>query len=82
MPKCDFNKVAFLITRRYGCSPVTWLHIFRTPFPKNPSGGLLLKVPAYSSETNESFACVSMCGSFVSGFCETNSDCFHSIGKR
>ena len=29
MPKCDFNKVALL-------------HIFRTPFYKNTSGGLLL----------------------------------------
>ena len=25
------------------CSPVNPLHIFRTPFPKNTSGGLLLK---------------------------------------
>ena len=28
---------------RYGCSPVNLLHIFRTPFPKNTSGWLLLK---------------------------------------
>ena len=27
---------------RYGCSPVNLLHIFRTPFPKNTSGWLLL----------------------------------------
>ena len=26
----------------HGCSPVNLLHIFRTPFPKNTSGGLLL----------------------------------------
>ena len=30
------------ITLRYGCSPVNLLQIFRTPFPKNTSGGLLL----------------------------------------
>ena len=28
---------------RHGCSPVNLLHIFRTPFSKNTSGGLLLK---------------------------------------
>ena len=49
MPKCDFNKVAkqniFIeILLRHGCSPVTLLHIFRTPFPKNTSGGLLLLI--------------------------------------
>ena len=27
---------------RHGCSPVNLLHIFRTPFPKNASGRLLL----------------------------------------
>ena len=32
MPKC----------LRRGCSPVNLLQIFRTPFPKNTSGGLLL----------------------------------------
>ena len=30
------------ITLRQGCSPVHLLHIFRTPFHKNTSGGLLL----------------------------------------
>ena len=30
------------ITLRRGWSPVNLLHIFRTPFPKNTSGGLLL----------------------------------------
>ena len=29
---------------RYGCSPVDLLHIFRTPFYKSTSGGLLLSV--------------------------------------
>ena len=39
MPKCDLNKVA-----KHGYSPVNLLHIFRTPFPKNTSDGLLLAV--------------------------------------
>ena len=30
------------ITLRHGCSPVHLLYIFRTPFPKNTSGWLLL----------------------------------------
>ena len=29
----------------HGCSPVNLLHIFRTPFPRNTSGRLLLYVP-------------------------------------
>ena len=32
------------ITLQHECSPVNLLHIFRTPFLKNASGGLLLKV--------------------------------------
>ena len=45
MPKCDFNKVAskFIeISLWHGCCPVSLLHIFRAPFPKDISGGLLL----------------------------------------
>ena len=46
MPKCDFNKVAISnsveITLRHGCSPINLLHVFKTPFNKNTSGGLLL----------------------------------------
>ena len=30
------------LTLQHGRSPVNLLHIFRTPFPKNTSGGLLL----------------------------------------
>ena len=46
MPKCDFNKVALQleITLRRGCFPMNLLHIFRTLFPKNSSGRLLLKM--------------------------------------
>ena len=36
----NFNEIAL----RHGCSPVNLLHIFRTPFPKNTSGWLLLKL--------------------------------------
>ena len=45
MPKCDFNKVAsnFIeIALHHVCSPVNFLHIFRTPFPKSTCGRLLL----------------------------------------
>ena len=43
MPKCDFNRSNFIeITLRDGCSPVNLLHIFRTPFPRDTSGWLLL----------------------------------------
>ena len=45
--KRDFKKVAFLnfieITLPQGCSPVNFRLIFRTPFPKNTYGQLLLK---------------------------------------
>ena len=47
MPKCDFDKIVQLeieieIAFRHGCSPVNLLYIFRTPFPKNTSGELLM----------------------------------------
>ena len=48
MMMCDFNKVAMQlieITRHYGCSPVSWLHIFRTHFHRNTPGRLLLVLP-------------------------------------
>ena len=32
------------IALSHGCSPVNLLHIFRTPFPKITSGGLLLNI--------------------------------------
>ena len=32
------------ITLWLGCSPENLLHIFRTPFPENTSGGLLLNI--------------------------------------
>ena len=49
MLKCDFSKVTkqlycnFIeITLQHGCCPINLLDIFRTPFLKNSSGGLLL----------------------------------------
>ena len=40
IPKCDFNFIE--ITLRHGSSPVNLLHIFKAPFSKNTSGGMLL----------------------------------------
>ena len=37
---CNFIE----ITLRYGCSPVNVMHIFRTPFPKNTSGRLVMNL--------------------------------------
>ena len=46
MPKCDFieiSKCNFIeITLRHGCCSIHLLHIFRTLFYKNTSGGPLL----------------------------------------
>ena len=44
--KCDFNRVALQLYWNHTwheCSPENLLHVFRTPFPKSASGGLLLK---------------------------------------
>ena len=43
MPKCDLCNF-IEIALRHGCSPVNLLHIFRTPFPSNTSGWMLLYV--------------------------------------
>ena len=45
---CNFIE----ITLRHGFSPVNLLHIFRTPFPENTSGWLLLHFP-YPLKTSE-----------------------------
>ena len=42
MPKCYFSNF-FDIALRHGCSPVNLLHVFRTIFPRNTSGWLLVK---------------------------------------
>ena len=41
MPKCDFNHGDIALWHE--CSPVNLLRIFRTPFPQNTYGRLLLK---------------------------------------
>ena len=45
MPKCDLRVALqlFEIALQHGCSLVNLLHIFRTLFPKNTAGWLLLK---------------------------------------
>ena len=55
MAKCHFNKVAYEITLRHGCSPLNLLHIFRTPFPKNSSGRLLLGLSDCSPHSRSAF---------------------------
>ena len=48
--EATFQLYNFLaITLRHGGSPVNLLHIFRTPFPENTSGGLLLQDQEYTS---------------------------------
>ena len=42
------------ITLRHGCSPVNLLYIFRTPFPKNTSDGLLLQSKPISDQCSVS----------------------------
>ena len=49
MLKCYFNNLQsnFIeITLQHGCFPINLLHIFRTTFPKNTFGGLLLNIKA------------------------------------
>ena len=67
MPKCDFKKICMIsiklhsnfieITLRHSSSPVNLQRIFRTPLPKNTSGGLLLTMTfleAYSKPEHAS----------------------------
>ena len=42
---CNFIEIALW----HGCSPVNLLHIFRTPFPKNTSGRLLVKLDIFKT---------------------------------
>ena len=46
---CNFIE----ITLRQGCSPVNMLHIFKTPFPRNTSGWLLLKNEFFKNSSHE-----------------------------
>ena len=47
--KCSLGGMGVLLVFSL-CSPVNLLHIFRTPFPKNTSGGLLLQVNIFFLE--------------------------------
>ena len=46
--KCSSRRfvvyLGFPVVALHRCSPVNMLHIFRTSFPKNSSGGLLLSL--------------------------------------
>ena len=56
MPKCNLIKLQsnFIeIALKHGCSPVNLLHIFRTPFPKNIFGWLLLQSLVSGSATSK-----------------------------
>ena len=46
----DHPSRSAISTLQHGRSPVNLLHIFRTPFPKNKSGGLLLNVGNYLNQ--------------------------------
>ena len=45
----NFMKITLLV----GCSRVNLLHIFRTPFPKNTSGSLVLNVVNFKIPTSK-----------------------------
>ena len=64
MPKCDFNKIAL----RHGCFPVSLLHIFRTPFPKNISGRLLLDLSKNQKQQNQSDVFLNFSCDFFNSF--------------
>ena len=58
MPNCDFKKLQsnFIeIALPRGCSPLNFLHIFRTSFPKNASGWLLLKINALKIKNSSKY---------------------------
>ena len=57
---CKFFEIAL----RHGCSPVYLLYIFRTPFPKNTSGQLLLTCHLYH-----------VCGEYCSGHSKYQERC-------
>ena len=76
MPMCDFSKVE--VALRHGCSPVNLLHIFRTPFPKNTSERLLLKIDHLNSWLSFSFKCLTHSDFLSVPF----SGSFHLVIKR
>ena len=69
MPKCDSIKLQsnFIIEIKFwhGCSPVNLLYIFRTPFAKNTSGGLLLDIHVKSRSCMFSVSLVPLSKSYI-----------------
>ena len=58
-PMLEWN--FFEIALCYACSPVNLLHIFRTPFPKITSGGILLKMQSRLAAKPKIFQSLSAC---------------------
>ena len=76
MPKNDFKKVAW-----HGSSPVNLLRIFRTPFPKNTSGGLPFSMAALFFNENGFLAC-RMISRFKYQTFSSIFSCFHFLAHR
>ena len=54
------------ILLQHGCFPVNLLHIFRTPFPKNSSGGLLLSTCFFNTNNCLTFSSFFLFNAFPS----------------
>ena len=52
----NFIEIAF----RHECSPVNFLHIFRTSFPKNSSGRLLLNICSTHLKLKKYLRCMTL----------------------
>ena len=49
------------IALRHGCSPVNFLHTFRTPFPRNTSGGMFYQKTSKTFLDLIRFLCLTIC---------------------
>ena len=68
------------ITLRHGCSPVDLLHIFRTPFPRNTSGWLLLN---FHNQTICSNQCIQKSiANFLCSFLYSKYDTRYSLFEK
>ena len=75
MPKCYFNKVAW-----HGCPPVNLLHIFRTPFSKKTSRGLLLKL-CYNKNCYSEFTDTEKRNRVLQGYTDTSEQGYSTVAK-